>query len=197
MFASPLDMTAEPRSQVGDHGAIDLVAPSQGGAGQGVAAGARRRGDRRGGPSLRYHRRLRAGLATSLRGEGRRRRGTHRARLRPAVLGTGGHGAGRGARHPRCRPRRRIDARDDALDGGTTRNRQGHRGPHLAQETHDYKRNGTTDLFAALNVATGQVLTDCRSTHTAADVLRFFELIDLHVAKHLDIHVVLDNLATH
>ena len=63
--------------------------------------------------------------------------------------------------------------------------------------THDYKRNGTTDLFAALNVATGQVLTDCRSTHTAADVLRFFKLIDLHVAKHLDIHVVLDNLATH
>ena len=63
--------------------------------------------------------------------------------------------------------------------------------------THDYKRNGTTDLFAALNVATGQVLTDCRSTHTAADVLRFFKLIDLNVAKHLDIHVVLDNLATH
>ena len=47
--------------------------------------------------------------------------------------------------------------------------------------THDYKRNGTTDLFAALNVATGEVLTDCRKRHTAADVLRFFKLIDLHV----------------
>ena len=61
--------------------------------------------------------------------------------------------------------------------------------------THDYKRNGTTDLFAALNVATGEVLTDCRKRHTAADVLRFFKLIDLHVARDLDVHVVLDNLS--
>ncbi len=63
--------------------------------------------------------------------------------------------------------------------------------------THDYKRNGTTDLFAALNVATGEVLTDCRKRHTAADVLRFFKLIDLHVARDLDVHVVLDNLSAH
>jgi transposase len=63
--------------------------------------------------------------------------------------------------------------------------------------THDYKRNGTTDLFAALNVATGEVLTDCRRRHTGADVLRFFKLIDLHVAPDLDIHVVLDNLSAH
>ena len=39
--------------------------------------------------------------------------------------------------------------------------------------THDYKRNGTTDPFAAMNVATGEVLYDCRKTHTSADVLRF------------------------
>ncbi len=63
--------------------------------------------------------------------------------------------------------------------------------------THDYKRHGTTDLFAALNVATGEVLTDCRRRHTAADVLRFFKLIDLHVARDLEIHVVLDNLSAH
>jgi len=63
--------------------------------------------------------------------------------------------------------------------------------------THDYKRNGTTDLFAALNVATGEVLTDCRKSHTAADVLRFFKLIDLHVPNDLDVHVVLDNLSAH
>lgn len=37
--------------------------------------------------------------------------------------------------------------------------------------THDYKRNGTTDLFAALNVATGEVLYDCRKNHTGKDVL--------------------------
>lgn len=63
--------------------------------------------------------------------------------------------------------------------------------------THDYKRHGTTDLFAAMNVATGEVLYDTRRRHTADDVLRFFKLIDLHVPRDLDIHVVLDNLATH
>ena len=63
--------------------------------------------------------------------------------------------------------------------------------------THDYKRNGTTDLFAALNIGTGEVITDCRPHHTGADVLRFFKLIDLHVARDLEIHVVLDNLSAH
>src|SRR6202034_1957533 len=63
--------------------------------------------------------------------------------------------------------------------------------------THDYKRHGTTDLFAALNIATGEVLYDTRKQHTAKDVLRFFKLIDLHVPKDLDIHVVLDNLSAH
>jgi transposase len=63
--------------------------------------------------------------------------------------------------------------------------------------THDYKRNGTTDLFAALNVGTGEVLTDCRKHHKGVDVLRFFKLIDLHVDKDLDIHVILDNLSAH
>jgi transposase len=51
--------------------------------------------------------------------------------------------------------------------------------------THDYKRHGTTDLFAALNVATGEVLYDTRKQHTAKDVLAFFKLIDLHVPKDL------------
>jgi transposase len=63
--------------------------------------------------------------------------------------------------------------------------------------THDYKRNGTTDLFAAMNVGTGEVLYDTRSSHKGSDVLAFFKLIDLHVAKDLDIHVVLDNLSAH
>jgi transposase len=63
--------------------------------------------------------------------------------------------------------------------------------------THDYKRNGTTDLFAAMNVATGEVLFDTRRRHTANDVLAFFKLIDLHVPKGLEVHVVLDNLAAH
>ncbi len=63
--------------------------------------------------------------------------------------------------------------------------------------THDYKRHGTTDLFAALNVATGEVLYDCRPRHTGRDVLAFFKLIDLHVPRHLEVHVVLDNLSAH
>jgi transposase len=63
--------------------------------------------------------------------------------------------------------------------------------------THDYKRNGTTDLFAAMNVATGEVLYDTKSSHKSTDVLAFFKLIDLHVPRHLDVHVVLDNLSAH
>ena len=63
--------------------------------------------------------------------------------------------------------------------------------------THDYKRNGTTDLFAAMNVATGEVLYDCRAHHKGKDVLAFFKLVDLHVPRHLDVHVVLDNLSAH
>ncbi len=63
--------------------------------------------------------------------------------------------------------------------------------------THDYKRNGTIDLFAAMNVATGEVLTDLRKGHTAADVLRFFKQIDASVPRGLGVHVVLDNLSAH
>jgi len=63
--------------------------------------------------------------------------------------------------------------------------------------THDYKRNGTTDLFAALNIATGEVLYDTKPRHTGNDVLAFFKYIDLHVPRNLEIHVVLDNLSAH
>jgi transposase len=63
--------------------------------------------------------------------------------------------------------------------------------------THDYKRHGTTDLFAAMNVATGEVLYETKKRHTSVDVLGFFKLIDLHVPAHLEVHVVLDNLSAH
>jgi transposase len=66
-----------------------------------------------------------------------------------------------------------------------------------ATMTHDYKRNGTTDLFAALNVGTGEVLWTCRDNHKAVDVLAFFKVIDANVARDLEIHVVLDNLSAH
>ena len=63
--------------------------------------------------------------------------------------------------------------------------------------THDYKRNGTVDLFAAMNIATGEVLTDLQRSHAATDVLRFFKQIDAAVPRGLSVHVVLDNLSAH
>ena len=63
--------------------------------------------------------------------------------------------------------------------------------------THDYKRHGTTDLFAAMNVATGEVLYDTNPRHSARELLSFFSFIDLNVPSGLEIHVVLDNLSVH
>ena len=63
--------------------------------------------------------------------------------------------------------------------------------------THDDKRQGTTDLFAALTIATGAVLTHCQAGHGAIDVLSFFTRIDRAVPRDLDVHVVLDHLSAH
>ncbi|MHB8394161.1 MAG: hypothetical protein ACYDC5_06595 [Candidatus Dormibacteria bacterium] len=56
--------------------------------------------------------------------------------------------------------------------------------------THDYKRNGALDLFAALNVGSGEVLPDTRRSHTGRDVLAFFRWIELHVDPDLELHVI-------
>ena len=63
--------------------------------------------------------------------------------------------------------------------------------------THDYKRHGTTTLFAALNVASGQVLGTCMQKHRHQEWLRFLRLIDRHVSPELDAHLIVDNYATH
>jgi len=63
--------------------------------------------------------------------------------------------------------------------------------------THDYKRNGTIDLFAAMNLGTGEVLTGLTKGHTGAEVLKFFTQIDATVPRGLAVHVVLDNLSAH
>jgi transposase len=63
--------------------------------------------------------------------------------------------------------------------------------------THDYERNGTCDLFAALNMATGSVITDIRKSHNSADFITFLNKVNRHVPKDLDVHVILDNLSTH
>lgn len=66
-----------------------------------------------------------------------------------------------------------------------------------ARATHDYQRNGTCDLFAALEIATGKVITDIRARHTSADFVAFLNKVNRQVPKDLDVHVILDNLSTH
>jgi len=63
--------------------------------------------------------------------------------------------------------------------------------------THDYKRHGTTTFFAGLDVKTGRVIGDCLPRHRAKEFIAFLKKIDRLVAKRLDIHLVLDNYATH
>jgi transposase len=66
-----------------------------------------------------------------------------------------------------------------------------------ARATHDYVRNGTVDLFAALEIATGKVITDLRPSHTSAEFIKFLNKVNREVPAELDVHVVLDNLSTH
>jgi transposase len=63
--------------------------------------------------------------------------------------------------------------------------------------THDYKRHGTTTLFAALDVATGKVIGECLPRHRAKEFIAFLKKIDRIVAKHLELHLVVDNYGTH
>ena len=65
------------------------------------------------------------------------------------------------------------------------------------RQSHDYIRNGTTNLYAALDVASGQVLAEMTPRHRAEEFRRFLNLIDASVPAHLDVHVVLDNSSTH
>ncbi len=63
--------------------------------------------------------------------------------------------------------------------------------------THDYKRHGTTTLFAALQVATGEVIHDCMPRHRHQEFLKFMKAVEQSVEPGLEIHVILDNYATH
>jgi transposase len=63
--------------------------------------------------------------------------------------------------------------------------------------THDYERNGTCDLFAALEIATGKVITDIRPSHTSADLVAFLNKVNRAVPAELEVHVILDNLSAH
>jgi putative transposase len=68
---------------------------------------------------------------------------------------------------------------------------------YLEGVTHDYKRHGTTTLFAALNVLNGAVLASCKPRHRHQEFLSFLREIDKAVPPELDIHCIVDNYATH
>ena len=63
--------------------------------------------------------------------------------------------------------------------------------------THDYKRHGTTTLFAALNTLDGSVISMCQPRHRHGEWLKFLRLIDRKTPKHLSLHLIVDNYATH
>lgn len=65
------------------------------------------------------------------------------------------------------------------------------------KRTHTYKRHGTTALFAALDIATGKIIGQCRRRHRASEFLKFLNKLDEQVPTRLDVHVILDNLSTH
>ena len=63
--------------------------------------------------------------------------------------------------------------------------------------THGYIRHGTTTLFAALDVATGQIIAQCKARHRHQEFLSFLRHIDANVPSDLDVHLVVDNYSTH
>ncbi len=63
--------------------------------------------------------------------------------------------------------------------------------------THDYKRHGTSTLFAALNVFTGEIIGECMSRQRHQEFLRFLKKVNKEVPQHKELHVIVDNYATH
>jgi transposase len=66
-----------------------------------------------------------------------------------------------------------------------------------ARRSHDYTRHGVTSLFAALDIATGKVIGQCFPRHRAAEFRKFLDEIEANVPADLDVHLVMDNYATH
>jgi transposase len=67
----------------------------------------------------------------------------------------------------------------------------------IERRTHDYKRNGTTNLYAAFDILTGQVIGRTTKRHRAKEFLDFLRQINKSVPKEVDLHVILDNSSTH
>jgi transposase len=67
----------------------------------------------------------------------------------------------------------------------------------VERHTHDYKRHGTTTLFAALNTKTGEIIGECSKRHRGIEFRKFLNTIDCSVPKDLEVHLILDNYGTH
>jgi len=67
----------------------------------------------------------------------------------------------------------------------------------VVTQTHDYKRHGTTTLFAALNLADGKIIGTCQKRHRHQEWLRFLQLIDASTPPEKELHLIVDNYATH
>ena len=65
------------------------------------------------------------------------------------------------------------------------------------RQTHDYKRNGTTNLYAALEMASGKVITNTTKAHRAVEFIAFLNQVKKQVPKDLSVHLILDNVSTH
>jgi hypothetical protein len=66
----------------------------------------------------------------------------------------------------------------------------------VERRTHDYKRHGTTTLFAALNVATSKVITQFHRRHRSTEFRQCLDAVDAAVRKKLDVHLIMDNYGT-
>ena len=66
-----------------------------------------------------------------------------------------------------------------------------------ARQSHDYRRNGTTTLFAALSMLDGRVIGDCMQRHRHQEFIRFLKKIDIETPPQLDLHLIVDNYGTH
>ena len=67
----------------------------------------------------------------------------------------------------------------------------------IERRTHDYMRHGTTTLFAALDIATGEIIGQCFPRHRSREFLKFLRTLEAQVPDDLDVHLVMDNYATH
>jgi transposase len=67
----------------------------------------------------------------------------------------------------------------------------------VERRTHDYKRNGTTSLFAALEMKTGQVIGEFHRRHRSVDFRKFLDTVEQQVPQGLDVHLIMDNYGTH